>query len=72
MCDFNTKKEPPKGGSKYLNETQFRKAMPSCVSKKSDLQKQAAFQESSGIEPLHRGFADLSLTTWVRLHVFKA
>lgn len=46
--------------------------MPFFVSKKSDLQKQAAFQESSGIEPLHRGFADLSLTTWVRLHVFKA
>lgn len=33
--------------------------------------KTSRFQESSGIEPLHRGFADLSLTTWVRLHVIK-
>lgn len=33
--------------------------------------KTSRFQESSGIEPLYRGFADLSLTTWVRLHVIK-
>lgn len=33
--------------------------------------KTSRFQESSGIEPLRRGFADLSLTTWVRLHVIK-
>ena len=33
--------------------------------------KTSRFQESSGIEPLHRGFADLSLTTWVRLHIIK-
>ena len=25
----------------------------------------------SGFEPLHKGFADLSLTTWVRRHVRK-
>ena len=44
-------------------------------SKRSEKKKRPAktsrFQESSGIEPLHRGFADLSLTTWVRLHIIK-
>lgn len=37
-------------------------------SEKKRLAFRQALKESSGIEPLHRGFADLSLTTWVRLH----